>query len=51
MAQQVVNEASQFQIAHTVPFEHLADLSDIEFEKIQRTGDRAIKNWIDTRLQ
>lgn len=22
-----------------------------EFEKIQRTGDRAIKNWIDTQLQ
>lgn len=22
-----------------------------EFEKIQRTGDKAIKNWIDTQLQ
>lgn len=32
MEKSVVNEASQFEIAHTVPLEHLTNLSDVEFE-------------------
>lgn len=48
MDQRVVNEASQFQIVHTVPLEHLTDLSGIEFKNwTEKVKNSHVENALD----